>query len=323
MRYRSFLYLALWGSSTAQALSSQPEYARLHPQDVQTLVNINSSIKHGTEGVIAVDNAFKTLTATNAKEQLGTINTLLTKLSSDVSADMKKLKASGTIGIGEILGLVQESGRNDLIATIGGLFTVLNNTAFTVGSKRDIIKASGAVDTVVPDIKSLKQGLVNIIAIVPSRVPAIAKGPIDGITNNMMNGAAKGNSPPEGAPPTPPALLRRQTEAKGKGIGGRGGATKGSSAKGSAPKGSAPKASSGSRGGALENLLASPASQESIGKAIDCALDQIISWLKGTTENLIPPELMDALAKGMLTGAPIGTAPPKAGGKSGAVPLKK
>jgi hypothetical protein len=200
----SFLYLTLLGSSTAQTLSSQLRSAILHPRDVQSLVNIKSSLKHGTEGVIAVDNALQAVTATNAKEQLGTVNTLFTKLSSDVSADMMKLKASGTIGIGEILGLLQEAGRNELIATIGGLFTALNNTALTVGTKRDIIKASGAVDTVVPGIQSLKQGLVDIIAIVPSQVPAIAKGPIDGITNNIMNGAAKGTSPPGGAPATPP-----------------------------------------------------------------------------------------------------------------------
>jgi hypothetical protein len=330
MLYKTFFYLTLLGSSTAQALSSQPHAERLHSRDVQSLVNIKSSIKHGTDGVVAVDNALKTITAANVKEQLGTVNTLLTKLSSDVSADMKKLKASGTIGIGELLGLVQEAGRNDLIATIGGLFTALNNTAITVGSKRDIIKASGAVDTVVPGIKSLKQGLVDILAIVPSQVPAIAKGPIDGIINSIINGAPKGDTPPGAvAPPggvsaTPPAILRRQTDAKGKGVGGRGGAAKGGAPKGgAAPKASAPKASSGSSGGALENLLASPASQEAIGKAIDGALDQLISWLKGTTENLIPPELADALAKGIPTGAPKGVAPPKAGGQSGAVPPSK
>jgi hypothetical protein len=319
MQYKSFLCLALLGSSTAETLSSQPRVARLHPRDVQSLVNIKSSIKHGTEGVIGVENAIKAVTAANAKQQLATVNSLLTKLSSDVSADMKKLKASGTIGITEILGLLTESSRNELISTIGGLFTALNSTAFTVISKRDIIKDSGAVDVVVPGIKSLKQGLVDILAIVPSQVPSIAKGPIDNIVNSIVNGAAaKGAPPPAGAasapPETLPALLRRQ--------GGRGGTAKGSAPKSSAPKSTAaPKSPSGSSsGGGLENLLATPAAQERIGKGIDGILDHIIDWLRGTTEDLIPKEWMDAIAQGMPKGLPKGTAPPKAGGGVGAAP---
>jgi hypothetical protein len=322
MQYQTLLCFALLGSSTAQIISSQPHSASLHPRDVQSLVNIKSSLKHGTEGVNAVVNALQAVTAANAKQQLGTVNTLLTKLSSDVSADMKKLKASGTIGITEILGLLQESSRNELFSSIGGLFTALNSTAFAVGSKRDIIKASGAVDTVVPGIKSLKQGLMDIIAIVPSQVPAIAKGPIDGIITNIINGAAKGASPaggaPGGTPVKPPGLFRRQTEAKGKGSAG----------KCSAPKSSPPKSSSGSgSAGALENLLTSPESQAAIGKAIDGALDQLIAWLRGTTDTLIPQELMDGLAKGIPKGIPTGAlagmAPPKAGGVSGATPPGK
>jgi hypothetical protein len=119
----------------------------------------------------------------------------------------------------------------------------------------------------------------------------------------------------------PPMILRRQTEAKGKGSAGRGGAAKGAPPKGSSPKGSSGSASSS--GGALEHLLASPASQEAIGKAIDGALDQLISWLRGTTDTLIPPELMGELAKGIPAGALTGMAPPKASGSSGVAPLSK
>jgi hypothetical protein len=328
MHYNAFLSLALLGSSTAQILSAQSHNARLHPRDINDVNNlptIKSSLKHGMEGVVGVDNAFKALTETNVKEQLGAVNAALLKLSSEVTADMKKLKASGAIGIGEILGLASEAPRNELISTISGLFSAMNKTAITIGSKREIIKASGAVDTIVPGIKSQREGLVAIISIVPGQVPSIAKGAIDGIINNIMTGA-KGGAPPAGgspaAPPTPPTLRRRQTDGKAKGGAGKGGAGA-AKPKGGAGTGGAPKASSGSSSGGitLESLLASPAALESTGKAIDGVLDRIISWLRGTTDTLIPPEMAEAMAKGMAKG-PKGAGPPKAGGESGAAPPK-
>jgi len=331
MHYKAFLSLTLLGSSTAQILSAPSHHARgLHPRDVNNLPTIKSSLKHGAEGVTAVDNAFQAVTAANAKEQLKTANSAMLKLASDVTADMKKLKSSGAIGIGEILGLASEAPRNELIATISGLFTALNKTAITIGSKRDIIKASGAVDLIVSGIKAQREGLVAIVSIVPGQVPAIAKGPIDGIINNMF-GAAKGTPPTGAAPPTPPTLRRRQTDGKakggaGKGGAGMGGAAKGGAGKGTAGAGGAAKGSSGSTsssgGLTLESLLSSPQALESTGKAIDEFLDRVISWLRGTTDVLIPQEMLDAMAKGMPKGGPKGAAPPKAGGESGAAPPK-
>jgi len=323
MHYKAFLSLTLLGSSTAQILSAPSHHARgLHPRDVNNLPTIKSSLKHGAEGVTAVDNAFQAVTAANAKEQLKTANSAMLKLASEVTADMKKLKSSGAIGIGEILGLASEAPRNELIATISGLFQALNKTAITIGSKRDIIKASGAVDLIVPGIKAQREGLVAIVSIVPGQVPSIAKGAIDGIINNML-GAAKGTPPTGAAPATPPTLRRRQTDGKAKGGAGKGGAAKG---KGSAGTGGAPKGSSGSTsssgGITLESLLASPQALESTGKAIDEFLDRVISWLRGTTDVLIPQEMLDAMAKGMPKGGPKGAAPPKAGGESGAAPPK-
>jgi len=243
------------------------------------------------------------VTAANAKEQLGVVNSALLKLASDVSGDTKKMKSSGAIGIGEILGLLSEAPRNELIGAISGLFSALNNTAFAVGDKREIIKASGGIDIIVPGIKAQRQGLVDIVSIVPSQVPSIAKGPINGIINSLFNGAAK-----SATPPTRAALLRRQTAPKGKG-------------KSTTPKSTTPKASSSggassssSSGGlTLDSLLASPESLEATGKVIDGALDQLISWLRGTTDNLLPPELLESLAKGFAKGpkgAPKGATPP-------------
>jgi len=298
MQLNTLLCLTLLGSATAQTLSTESRFARrLHPREVLTLVTIKSSLKHGAEGVNAVNRAFQGVTADNAKSSLGSANTALLKLSSDVQSDMKKMKASGAIGIGEILGILQENARNELFGVIGGLFTALNATAFTIGAKRDIIKASGAVDVIVPGIKSQKQGLLDIMAIVPSQVPSIAKGPINGIISNLIGGAKSA------APATPPALLRRQT-GKGKGKG------KGTST----PKASSSASSSGGSGVTIDTIFSSPESLEAAGKVLDGALDRLVSWLRGTTEDLIPAELLAGLAKGFPKGpkTPKAAAPPKA-----------
>ena len=101
MHFKTLLYLPLLGGSIAQSLPSHSHHARgLYARDVQTLVTIKSSLKHGTEGVTVVGNALKAVTAANAKGQLKTVNSALLKLSSDVSADTRKMKSSGTIGIG-------------------------------------------------------------------------------------------------------------------------------------------------------------------------------------------------------------------------------
>jgi len=295
MHCKTVLCLTLLGSSTAQY---QSRYANgLHPRDaleVLTLPSIKSALKHGTEGVTAVGNALKSVTAANAKEQLGVVNSALLKLASDVTGDTKKMKSSGAIGIGEILGLLSEAPRNELIGAISGLFSALNNTAFAVGDKREIIKASGGIDIIVPGIKAQRQGLVDIVSIVPSQVPSIAKGPINGIINSIFNGAGKSASPPTRA-----ALFRRQTTPKGKG--------KGTTGKSTTPKASSSGSASSSSGGlTLDSLLSSPESLEATGKVIDGALDQLISWLRGTTDNLLPPELLESLAKGVPKGGPKG-----------------
>jgi hypothetical protein len=306
MQFKAFLYFTLLGSSIAQSLSSQSHYAReLHPRDVRTLVTIKSSLKHGTEGVIAVGNALKAVTAANAKGQLKTVNSALMKLSSDVSSDTRKMKSSGTIGIGEVLGLLQEGPRNELLGDITGLFSALNSTAFIVGDKREIIKNSGTVDIVVPGIKAQKQGLLNIMSIVPSQVPAIAKGPINSIINSLFNGASKGSSPTRRSPATPPELLRRQTLGKGKSGTGKGSTGKGSTGKGSSSTSSGATVT-------IDTLFASAESLEATGKFIDSTLDQIIAWLRGTTEDLIPPEVLAGLANAaasMQKGAPKGATP--------------
>jgi hypothetical protein len=272
MHYKTFLYFALLGSSTVQSLPSEPQFSRgLYARDVLTLPTIKSSLKHGTEGVNAVNEALKQVTAANAKEQLVAVNTALTKLAAAVTDDTKKMKSSGAIGIGEILGLVQEGPRNELLSAISGLFTALNNTAATFADKRNIIKDSGAVDTIVPGIKAQRQGLVDILSIVPSQVPPIAKGPIDNIVSSVMAKA--------GTPPAAPAMLRRQSK------GGKGGAPKGGAPKGGSPS---PGGGGSSGGVTLESLLTSPQSMENIGKAIDTGLDRLIDWLGGKTDSLVP-----------------------------------
>jgi uncharacterized membrane protein YgcG len=305
MHYQPFLYFALLGSSTAQSIPTR--HARgLHPRDVSnlaalaTLATIKTSLKHGTEGVTAVDAAFKAITAENVKTQLVTVNNALTKLSSDVTGDTKKMKSSGAITISEILGLVSEAPRNELLGAISGLFTAMNKTAATVVEKRDIIKNSGSVDIIVPGIKAQRQGLVDIVSIVPSQVPAIAKGPIDNLISGFMS---KASTPPAGSAP---AVMRRQS--KGAPKGGKGGAP------GGAPKGSSGgSSSSGSGGGALERLLSSPEALENIGKGIDAGLDRIIAWLKGDVDTLFPPEMLDQLGKAMAKAPKAGSPAPKAG----------
>jgi len=308
MHSKAFLYFTLLGSSVAHSIP-------LHPRDIVTLPLIKTALKHGADGLDAVNAALTALTAANAKEQLAVVNTALMKLASETSADTKKTKSSGAIGIGEILGLASEAPRNELFGVITTLFQALNKTAYTVGEKRDIIKNSGAVDLVVPGIKAQRQGLVDIVSIVPSQVPSIAKGAINSLINGMM---AKASAPPAGAPAAAaavPAILRRQTTGKGKGTG------KGTSGKGgasAAPKSPSGGSSSSSSGGVtLDNLLASPEALSKIGSGIDTALDQLISWLRGTTENLIPPEVLDAIAK-MPKGMPKGV--PKDGAAKPATP---
>jgi len=214
---------------------------------------------------------------------------------------------------GTIVSTAQEGPRNELLSAITGLFTALNNTATTLAQKRDIIKDSGAVDTIVPGIKAQREGLVNIVSIVPSQVPSIAKGPINSIISSMM---AKAGTPPA-APAAPPAMLRRQS---------KGGTPKGGAPKGGAPKGGSPspKPSGGSSSGGsssgvtLDSLLASPESMENMGKAIDTGLDRLIDWLRGKTDSLIPPELLEQISKGIPKGPKPGAAPKDAAPKDAA-----
>jgi len=319
MHYKAFLSFALLGSSTVQSLPSEPHYSRgLYARDVLTLPAIKTAFKHGTDGINAVNEALKAVTAANSKEQLAVVNTALNKLAAAVSDDTKKIKSSGAIGIGEILGLASEAPRNELLSTITGLFTALNNTFTTFAEKRDIIKDSGAVDTIVPGIKAQRQGLVDIVSIVPSQVPSIAKGPI----NNIISGLAAKAAAPPAAPAAPPAMLRRQS----KGSTPKGGAPKGGSPKGSSPSpgggagkspggGKSPSAGASSGGVTLDSLLASPESIENIGKAIDAGLDRAIDWLRGKTDSLVPPELAEQLAKGVPKGPKPGAAPKDAAPK--------
>jgi hypothetical protein len=96
---------------------------------------------------------------------------------------------------------------------------------------------------------------------------------------------------------------------------GKSGTGKGSTGKGSTGKGSTGKGSSSTSSGAtvtIDTLFASAESLEATGKFIDSTLDQIIAWLRGTTEDLIPPEVLAGLtnaAAAMQKGAPKGATP--------------
>jgi len=283
MHFKAFLGLTLAALSAAQYSSpSRHGFAR---RDVQTLVTIKSALKAGLAGLKEVDGPIKAITAANAKDQLKTINTALLKLSSDTSANIKKIRSSGTIGIGEIMGLLGEAGRNELIGIISNLFGGLNDTLTDVMAKRDIIKNTGAVDSVVPGIKSTRQALVDIVAVVPSQVPGIAKGIINGVIAQVI----AATPPPAGAAP---AAAPAEPAPKGKG---------GKGAKGAAPGGAV----------TIDNII-TPQMLESIGKTIDGLLDQGIAVLKGTQETInLPPGL---------SRPPKGAAPPKASAPGGAAP---
>jgi len=269
MHFNALLGLAFVAVSAAE-YSSKP-VLRFDRRNVQTLATIKSTLKQSTADIKEVNTGIKALTAANAKQQLGTVNAALMKLSSGLSANAKKMRSSGAVGIGEVMGLLGEAGRNELIGQIGGLTSALNETIQQVMEKKDIVKNSGAVDTVVPGIKSQKQPLVDIIAMVPSQIPGIAKGVINNVIGQFAGGLpGAGGAAPAAAPaPAAPA---------GKGGKGKGGAV------------------------TIDNVL-TPQLLETIGNGIDAGLDQVIAVLKGTQEGFNFPKGKAPAPKGPPAGA--------------------
>jgi hypothetical protein len=278
MQYKPLVFLTLVASGAARIVSFEGRTAKLHVRDVASLATIKSTIKTATRDINEVNTGIKALTAGNAKEQLKVVNSALLKLSSGVGAGAKRIRSSGSVGIGEVMGLLGDAGRNELSGLIGGLTTALNTTSIEIGAKREILKASGAVNVVVPGIKSLKQPLVDIVALVPSQIPAIAKGAINGFIAQASAGAAQGA--PGSSETTAAAPQAGPAAPKGKGAKG-------------VPKSPAP-------GGTvtIDNII-TPQVLENVSKSVDGLLDRLIGYLNGTHDTLLPP-----------TAAKTGSSPP-------------
>jgi hypothetical protein len=161
-----------------------------------SLPAIKATIQVVDRDATALDASIAALTAENVNTQLGTINKNLLTLSSDLSAQAKKIGASGALGIMEIAGLLSTKNSQEWIA----LATKLNATAFStyghIVAKKDIVKASGQVDKIVPGIKSQKQGILDIIAIVPGQVPSVVKGQLNSLAAKMVPAAAGATGKP-------------------------------------------------------------------------------------------------------------------------------
>jgi hypothetical protein len=145
-------------------------------RDVNNLPTIKATLQIANTDAAAIAAAINALTAANADTQSDIINNAILKLSSDLSAQAKKIGASGSVGIMEAAGLLQEKNRNEWLTLVKSLADNTNATFTAITSKLEIIKVSGKVDKVTSGIKSQKQAILDIIAIVPGQIPSAVKG---------------------------------------------------------------------------------------------------------------------------------------------------
>jgi hypothetical protein len=189
---RSFNIIALGFATIAVARQIYPR-SGLEARAEANLPTIKATIQIVDRDAVALDASISALTAANADTQLDTINKNLLTLAADVSAQAKKIGASGAVGITEITGLLSSKNQAEWMA----LATKVNTTVFStynhIVEKKDVVKASGKVDKIVPGIKAQKKGLLDVVAIVPGQIPAAVKG----LLGNLGGKAAGGASAPK------------------------------------------------------------------------------------------------------------------------------
>jgi len=182
------LSLGLSTFAAARNILVRDSYNQFDVRSEANLPAIKATIQTVTKDAAALDAAIKGLTATNADTQSDIINKALLQLSSDTSAQAKKINASGAVGITEGMGLMSSKAQTEWGTLIKALFDTANSTYFQLVEKKDIIKAGGKVDKVVPGIKAQKQSLLDILSIVPGQIPSSLKSIIAGALKGSTSG---------------------------------------------------------------------------------------------------------------------------------------
>jgi hypothetical protein len=192
---RSSTIIALGFTTLAAARQTYPR-SRLEARAEANLPTIKATIQAIDRDAGVLDASIVALTAANAATQLDVINKNLLTMAADVSAQAKKIGASGAVGIGEAAGLL--SSKNQAEWTT--LATKVNTTVFStynhIIEKKDIVKASGKVDKIVPGIKAQKQGILDMVAIVPGQIPSSLKGMLNNL-GKSAGGSSGGASAPK------------------------------------------------------------------------------------------------------------------------------
>jgi len=182
------LSLGLSTFAAARNILVRDPYNQFDVRSEANLPTIKATIQIVTKDAAALDAAVKGLTATNADTQSDIINKALLQLSSDTSAQAKKINASGAVGITEGMGLMSSKAQTEWGTLIKALVDAANSTYFQLVEKKDIIKAGGKVDKVVPGIKAQKQSLLDILSIVPSQIPSSLKSALAGVLKGSTSG---------------------------------------------------------------------------------------------------------------------------------------
>jgi hypothetical protein len=177
MLFKSWLVAGFAALTVARqtSISRRSEAIAQALQNLPTTKTSLNVLKTDLQGLNKLINA---LTPSNAATQLEAINKYLIKMNADAEATTKKLSTSGEIGIGDLLGFLNEKTRNEWIALATDIFTAANGTLTGIISKRDIVVKSGKADSIAEGLKLQTKTVLVIYQSSLTQIPGIVKSAV-------------------------------------------------------------------------------------------------------------------------------------------------
>jgi len=177
MLFKSWL-VAGFAALTVARQSAISRRSKAIAQALQNLPTTKTSLNVLKTDLQGLNKLINALTPANAATQLETINTYLIKMNTDAETTTKKLSSSGEIGIGDLLGLLNEKTRNEWITLATDLVTAANGTLNGIISKRDIVVKSGKADSIAQGLKLQTKTVLVIYQSALTQIPGLVKGAV-------------------------------------------------------------------------------------------------------------------------------------------------